>query len=105
MCVNQNKLYHNYIKLESELNFQEIYVIINNITRYSLTCAVTCPLIALVNLLPESPFYHLMKNNEIKAKDSLKWYRGQTYEDIEIEELKYLVSHSGKVKRSIFQRR
>lgn len=59
-------------------------------------------MIALVNLLPESPFYHLMKNNEIKAKDSLKWYRGRIYEDVEMEELKYLVSHSGKVKRFIF---
>lgn len=64
---------------------------------------MTCLVVALVKLLPESPFYHLMKNNEIKAKDSLKWYRGQTYEDnVEIEELKYLASHSGKVKCHIF---
>ncbi|KAG5315510.1 TRET1 protein, partial [Acromyrmex insinuator] len=73
----------------------------NTIWRYSLICAVTCFVIALVNLLPESPFYHLTKNNEIKAKDSLKWYRGQTYDDIEIKELKYLVSHLGKVIRYI----
>jgi len=60
-------------------------------------------MIALVNLLPESPLYYLTKNNEIKAKDSLKWYRGQTYkDDVEIEELKYLVSQSGKVKCHIF---
>ncbi|KYM76963.1 Facilitated trehalose transporter Tret1 [Atta colombica] len=58
---------------------------------------MTCFVITLVNLLPESPFYHLTKNNEIKAKDSLKWYRGQTYDDIEIKELKYRVSHLEKV--------
>lgn len=58
-------------------------------------------MVALVNLLPESPFYHLTKNNEIKAKDSLKWYRGQTYDDVEIKELKYLTSHLGKVIRYI----
>jgi len=58
---------------------------------------MTCFVVALVNLLPESPFYHLTKNNEIKAKDSLKWYRGQTYDDIEIKELKYRVNHLEKV--------
>lgn len=69
------------------------------IIRYSLTCAVSCLTIALVNLLPESPLCYLMKDNEIKAKDSLKWYRGQIYEDAELEDLKYLaVRHSEKVK-------
>lgn len=46
-----------------------------------------------------------MKNDEIKARDSLKWYRGQIYEDdVEMKELKYLaiVSHSKKVKCLIF---
>ncbi|CAL1688650.1 unnamed protein product [Lasius platythorax] len=48
-----------------------------------------------------------MKNNEIKAKDSLKWYRGQAYDDIEMEELKYLavVSHSRKSTMSILKNR
>lgn len=66
---------------------------------------MTCLLIALINLVPESPLYYLMKNDEIKARDSLKWYRGQIYEDdVEMEELKYLaiVSHSKKVKCLIF---
>lgn len=42
-----------------------------------------------------------MKNDEIKARDSLKWYRGQIYEDdVEMKELRYLaiVSQSKKVK-------
>lgn len=61
------------------------------IIRYSLICAVPCLAIALINLVPESPLYYLTKNNEIKAKDCLKWYRGQACEDnIEMEELKYL---------------
>ncbi|KAL6423531.1 hypothetical protein ACFW04_010234 [Cataglyphis niger] len=61
------------------------------IWRYSLICAVPCLAIALINLVPESPLYYLTKNNEIKAKDCLKWYRGQACEDnIEMEELKYL---------------
>ncbi|XP_011702423.1 PREDICTED: facilitated trehalose transporter Tret1-like isoform X2 [Wasmannia auropunctata] len=78
----------------------------DTIWRYNIICAVTCLVIALVNLLPESPFYYLMKNNEMKAKDSLKWYRGQTYEDdVEIEELKYLVKHSGKITRNVLKNR
>lgn len=71
------------------------------IIRYSFICAVTCLVIALINLVPESPLYYLMKNDEIKARDSLKWYRGQIYEDdVEMKELKYLaiVSQSKKVK-------
>ncbi|XP_050462574.1 facilitated trehalose transporter Tret1-like [Cataglyphis hispanica] len=61
------------------------------IWRYSLICAVPCLAIALINLVPESPLYYLAKNNEIKAKDCLKWYRGEACEDnIEMEELKYL---------------
>ncbi|XP_024892080.1 facilitated trehalose transporter Tret1-like [Temnothorax curvispinosus] len=75
------------------------------ISRYNFICAVTCLVVALVYLLPESPFYHLMKNNEIKAKNSLKWYRGQTYEDVEIEELKYLVSQSGKITINVLKNR
>ncbi|XP_020294864.1 facilitated trehalose transporter Tret1-like [Pseudomyrmex gracilis] len=75
--------------------------------RYSLTCAVSCLTIALVNLLPESPLCYLMKDNEIKAKDSLKWYRGQIYEDdAELEDLKYLaVRRSEKIKINILQNR
>lgn len=75
------------------------------IIRYSLICAVTCLAIALINLVPESPLYYLTKNNEIKARDCLKWYRGQACEDdIEMEELKYLAvaCHSKKVKCLIF---
>lgn len=71
--------------------------------RYSLTCAATCLVIALVNLLPESPLRHLVKDNEAGARNSLRWYRGHTYkDDVELEELKYLAlaSHSEKVKRS-----
>ncbi|XP_011876304.1 PREDICTED: facilitated trehalose transporter Tret1-like [Vollenhovia emeryi] len=73
--------------------------------RYNFTCAVTCLAVALVNLLPESPFYHLMKNNEIKAKNSLKWYRGNICQDVEMEELKYLVNHSGKVTINVLKNR
>ncbi|XP_018055908.1 PREDICTED: facilitated trehalose transporter Tret1-like [Atta colombica] len=72
---------------------------------YSFICAMTCFVITLVNLLPESPFYHLTKNNEIKAKDSLKWYRGQTYDDIEIKELKYRVSHLEKITINVLKNR
>ncbi|GAB1860365.1 Sugar transporter ERD6-like 6 [Camponotus japonicus] len=78
------------------------------IWRYSFICAVTCLLIALINLVPESPLYYLMKNDEIKARDSLKWYRGQIYEDdVEMKELKYLaiVSHSKKSTMSILKNR
>ncbi|KAL6264167.1 hypothetical protein P5V15_004247 [Pogonomyrmex californicus] len=78
----------------------------NTIWRYNFTCAVTCLLIALVNLLPESPLYYLIKNNETKARNSLKWYRGQTYEeDVEIEELKYLVSQSKKITINVLKNR
>ncbi|XP_018401127.1 PREDICTED: facilitated trehalose transporter Tret1-like [Cyphomyrmex costatus] len=77
----------------------------DTIWRYNLICAVTCFVVALVNLLPESPLYHLTKNNEIKAKDTLKWYRGQTYDDVEIKELKYLVSHLGKITINVFKNR
>lgn len=74
------------------------------IIRYSFICAVTCLAIALIRIVPESPLYYLTKNNEIKTKNSLKWYRGQTYDDIEMEELKYLatLSHSKKVKYLFF---
>ncbi|XP_070517433.1 facilitated trehalose transporter Tret1 [Cardiocondyla obscurior] len=76
-----------------------------SIWRYNITCAVTCFVVALVNLLPKSPLYHLSKNNEIKAEESLKWYRGQTYEEVEIKELKYLASHSRKIAVNVFKNR
>ncbi|RLU26857.1 hypothetical protein DMN91_000655 [Ooceraea biroi] len=72
----------------------------DTVWRYSLACAITCLMITLVNLLPESPLCYLMKNNEIKARKSLKWYRGETYEDdAEMQELKRLavMSQAGKV--------
>ncbi|KAH0949027.1 hypothetical protein HN011_009427, partial [Eciton burchellii] len=63
----------------------------STVWRYSLICAITCPLIALMNLLPESPLCYLMKNNETDAKRSLKWYRGEAYEDEpELQKLKQL---------------
>lgn len=62
-------------------------------------------MIALVKLLPESPLYHLMKKNEINAKNSLKRFRGEDYEDdVEMEELKYLAvaSRSKEVRSVLF---
>ncbi|XP_011166297.1 facilitated trehalose transporter Tret1 [Solenopsis invicta] len=74
--------------------------------RYNFICAVTCLVVALVNLLPESPLGYLMKNNEVKAKNSLKWYRGPTYKDnVEIEELKYLASRSRKITINVLKNR
>ncbi|XP_036145944.1 facilitated trehalose transporter Tret1-like [Monomorium pharaonis] len=53
-----------------------------------------------------SPLGYLMKNNEIKAKDSLKWYRGETYKDnVEMKELKYLVNHSKKITINVLKNR
>ncbi|XP_070169312.1 facilitated trehalose transporter Tret1 [Polyergus mexicanus] len=80
----------------------------DTIWRYSLICAVTCLSIALIKLVPESPLYYLTKNNEIKARDCLKWYRGQACEDdIEMEELKYLAvaCYSKKTTMSILKNR
>lgn len=72
--------------------------------RYSLTCAVTCLIIPLIYLLPESPLRYLAGNNESNARTSLKWFRGHAYkDDVEMEELKRLslAIRSGKVKSTI----
>ncbi|EFN84065.1 Solute carrier family 2, facilitated glucose transporter member 8 [Harpegnathos saltator] len=72
--------------------------------RYSLTCAVTCLMIPLINLLPESPLRYLARNDETNARISLKWFRGHAYKiDAEMEELKRLslAVRSGKITREV----
>ncbi|XP_032684850.1 facilitated trehalose transporter Tret1-like [Odontomachus brunneus] len=72
--------------------------------RYSLTCAVTCLMIPLIYLLPESPLRYLAKDDETNARTSLKWFRGHAYkDDAEMEELKRLADtvRLGKITRDV----
>ncbi|KAK0183311.1 hypothetical protein PV327_001363 [Microctonus hyperodae] len=46
----------------------------NTIWKYSLISAISCTPIVFVSILPESPLYYLMKNDEYNAKKSIKWY-------------------------------
>ncbi|XP_003705143.2 facilitated trehalose transporter Tret1 isoform X1 [Megachile rotundata] len=60
--------------------------------RYSSICGIACLSIAPTKLLPETPLYHLSRNDESNAEKSLKWYRGDTYDvQHEISEMKRLV--------------
>ncbi|XP_023290275.1 facilitated trehalose transporter Tret1-2 homolog [Orussus abietinus] len=59
--------------------------------RLSLICAVACAPIALVNLIPESPLYHVIRDDKNAARRSLEWYRGEEYKlEDELEELHIL---------------
>ncbi|XP_024936220.1 facilitated trehalose transporter Tret1 [Cephus cinctus] len=63
----------------------------STIWKYSLSCAGSCALIALVNLIPESPLYHLGNNNENSARVAMQWYRGDHYNyELEMEEWRRL---------------
>ncbi|XP_029045061.1 facilitated trehalose transporter Tret1-like isoform X1 [Osmia bicornis bicornis] len=62
------------------------------IWRYSSICGLACLSIVPVKLLPETPVYHLSRNDEINAEKSLRWYRGNTYDvQHEINETKWLI--------------
>ncbi|KAK0086222.1 hypothetical protein PV325_003573 [Microctonus aethiopoides] len=46
----------------------------NTIWKYSLISAISCIPIVFISILPESPLYYLMKNDESNAEKSIKWY-------------------------------
>ncbi|XP_078037312.1 facilitated trehalose transporter Tret1 [Augochlora pura] len=60
--------------------------------RYSSICGIACLSIAPAKLLPESPIYYLLRNEEINAEKSLRWYRGDTCDvQQEVSEIKRLI--------------
>ncbi|XP_065222917.1 facilitated trehalose transporter Tret1-like isoform X2 [Planococcus citri] len=72
-----------YFQLQITVGILLVYIAGTFVNVFTLTliCAVIPVIYALMMLLlPETPYFHIMKKNLSAAKESMSWYRGSKYD-------------------------